>query len=163
MAYAPYIGVIGASEASAGEAQLAEQVGDALARAGAVMICGGRGGVMAAASKGAARAGGTIVGLLPGEHRADGNEWLSIALPTGLGELRNGLLVRCSDALIAIGGSWGTLSEIALAARRGRPVFGLQTWTPQPPGLAEGIVAMSDPGSAVRAALAATMGARQGT
>ena len=92
------------------------------------MLTGGLGGVMAAAAKGCNEAGGTSVGLLPGTDRADANPHLTISLPTGLGELRNGLLVRAADGLIAVGGSWGTLSEIALARRAGKPVIALDGW-----------------------------------
>ena len=84
--------------------------------------------MMAAASRGAAGAGGTTLALLPGTDRASANEWVSIALPTGLGELRNGLIVRAADVLIAVGGAYGTLSEIALALRARVPVIGLNTW-----------------------------------
>ena len=83
---------------------------------------------MAAASKGAAQAGGMVVGLLPGEDRSEANEWVTVALPTGLGELRNGLVVRAADAVIAVGGSYGTLSEIALALSSRATVFGCYTW-----------------------------------
>ena len=83
---------------------------------------------MEAASRGAAEAGGIAVGILPGGDRAEANEWVTVALPTGLGELRNGLVVRAADAVIAVGGAYGTLSEIALALRAGVPVFGLGTW-----------------------------------
>ena len=106
----------------------AEAVGRGLAQGGAVLVCGGPGGVMAAASRGASQAGGIVVGLLPGADRSAANEWLTLALPTGLGELRNGLIVRAADAVIAIGGAYGTLSEIALALRSGVPVLGLSTW-----------------------------------
>jgi uncharacterized protein (TIGR00725 family) len=125
---APYVGVIGASEPTESQFDAAEVVGRALARGGATVITGGRGGVMAAASKGAAQAGGTTVGLLPGEHRSDANEHVQVAIATGLGELRNGLIVRSADALVAVGGSYGTLSEIALALRAGVPVVGFDTW-----------------------------------
>jgi len=124
-----YIGVIGpGSEATSADRQLADQVGYLLARAGAVVLTGGLDGVMAAAAAGSARGGGISVGLLPGDRRADGSPELTVCLPTGLGELRNGLLVRCADGLVAIGGSWGTLSEIALARRTGRPVLGIGGW-----------------------------------
>lgn len=124
-----YIGVVGPdADASPQETALAYDVGRELAEAGAVLVCGGLGGVMAAACAGAASAGGVTVGLLPGDDRSTGNPHLTVALPTGLGELRNGLVVRSSDALVAIGGSWGTLSEIALARRGGIPVVALATW-----------------------------------
>ncbi|MGI8921587.1 MAG: TIGR00725 family protein [Solirubrobacteraceae bacterium] len=153
-AEAPYIGVIGASQASERELALAERVGELIAARGAVVICGGEGGVMDAVSRGATRSGGMVVGLLPGEDRSRANPWLTVALPTGLGELRNALIVRACNALIAVGGSWGTLSEIALALRVGRPVFGLGTWELERPGAAGAVVAVSDPAEAVEAALA---------
>ncbi|MFD9127969.1 TIGR00725 family protein [Kitasatospora sp. NPDC059571] len=124
-----YVGVIGPGEASAAQCAAALRVGGLLARAGAVVVCGGLGGVMAAVAQGAAEHGGTVVGLLPGRERAAGNPHLTVALATGLGELRNGVLVACCDALIAVGGSWGTLSEIALARRTGTPVLVLDGWT----------------------------------
>jgi uncharacterized protein (TIGR00725 family) len=111
---------------------------------------------MAASCEGASRQGGTTVGLLPGSSRADGNPFLSVALATGLGQLRNGLIVNAADAVIAIGGGWGTLSEIALAMRTGKPVVALRTWdmTSPDPGVA-GVVRASSPQQAVRLALAA--------
>jgi uncharacterized protein (TIGR00725 family) len=124
----PYIAVIGASRASAQEESTAERVGTELACAGALVICGGGPGVMAGASRGAAMAGGTVVGLLPGDERSAANEFVSIALATGLGELRNGLIVRACDAAVAVGGAYGTLSEIGLALAQGVPVVGLGTW-----------------------------------
>ncbi len=126
---APYVAVVGASEATPELETTAEQVGALLAEAGAIVITGGRGGVMAAASRGATNAGGTVLGLLPGTSRAEANEWVTIALPTGMGELRNGLIVRASDVLIAVGGAYGTLSEVALALATGVPVIGLGSWT----------------------------------
>lgn len=99
-----------------------------LADAGAVVVTGGCSGVMEAASKGAHEAGGTTLGILPGTDRGEANEWVSVAVPTGMGEARNALVVRAADALIAIGGAWGTLSEIALARKAGKPVAGLASW-----------------------------------
>jgi uncharacterized protein (TIGR00725 family) len=124
----PYIAVIGTSRASDQEESTAELVGAELAHAGAQVICGGGSGVMAGASRGAARAGGTVIGILPGDDRTRANEFVSIALATGLGELRNGLIVRACDAAIAVGGGHGTLSEIGLALAQGVPVVGLGTW-----------------------------------
>ena len=106
----------------------AEHVGRLLAAAGAIVVCGGRGGVMAAASKGAAGAGGTVIGMLPGDDRDDANEWVTVAIPTGIGELRNGLIVRTADAMVAVGGAYGTLSEVALGLQAGLKVYGLHTW-----------------------------------
>jgi uncharacterized protein (TIGR00725 family) len=124
------VGVVGPGDAATDlDLADAEYLGGRIAEAGWQLVCGGLGGVMAAASRGARAAGGVAVGLLPGLDRAAGNEHLTVALPTGLGELRNGLVVRASDALVAVGGSWGTLSEIAFALRTGRPVVGLRSWT----------------------------------
>lgn len=109
------------------------EVGRRVAMAGHVLISGGLGGVMEAASRGAASAKGVVVGLLPGFDRSDANPFVSLAIPTGLGEMRNALLVRCADAVICIGGSWGTLSEVALAMRTGVPVVMLGGWD-LPPG-----------------------------
>jgi uncharacterized protein (TIGR00725 family) len=128
VAHRPYVAVVGPGEATVEEGHAAEAVGRGLAEAGAILVCGGLGGVMAAACQGAASVAGVTVGLLPGSDRAQANEWVQIALPTGLGELRNGLVVRTADAVIAVGGAYGTLSEIALALRIGVPVIGLNTW-----------------------------------
>lgn len=125
---APYIAVVGPGEASAAELHAAEDAGARLAAAGAIVVTGGLGGVMEAASRGARSKRGTTVGLLPGSDRSAANGWVDVALPTGLGELRNGLIVRAADALVAIGGGAGTLSEIALALKLGKPVVGLGTW-----------------------------------
>jgi uncharacterized protein (TIGR00725 family) len=124
----PYIGVAGASQPDASLVALAERLGRQLARAGAIVLCGGGTGVMTAVCRGARAEGGTTVGLLPGTERSSGNPYLTVALPTGLDQGRNLLLVRASDALVAVGGGFGTLSEIALALRTGVPVVGLATW-----------------------------------
>jgi uncharacterized protein (TIGR00725 family) len=129
MADAPlYVSVVGAGEAAADVLADAEVVGQELARAGAIVVCGGRGGVMEAACRGAAAEGGVTVGLLPDADRAHANPFVSVAVPTGMGELRNGLVARAGDAVIAIGGEFGTLSEIGFALKLGRPVVGLGTW-----------------------------------
>jgi uncharacterized protein (TIGR00725 family) len=135
----------------------AEEVGRRLALAGAVVVTGGLGGVMAAASRGAQLAGGRTVGVLPGRDRAAANEWVEVALPTGLAEMRNALVVGAADAVIAVGGSWGTLSEIALARRTGRTVIGLGTWTiaderGQP--VPDGVTPATDPEHAVALVIA---------
>ena len=124
----PYVAVVGAGDADAEEEAVALDVGRALARSGAVLVCGGLGGVMAAACRGASEAGGVTVGLLPGPDRTAANPWVSVAIATGMGELRNGLVVRAADGVIAVGGGFGTLSEIALALKLGRPVVGVGTW-----------------------------------
>lgn len=123
-----YVGVVGPGEGAGPEhVRLAEEVGGLLARAGLVVVTGGLGGVMDAAARGAERAGGTSLGLLPGPDRLGASPHSTLTVPTGLGELRNGLLVRSCDALVAVGSSWGTLSEVALAARTGVPVV-LLAW-----------------------------------
>ena len=128
MSRTPYIGVIGPGEASAAELESAEEVGAGLASLGAVVVTGGLGGVMEAACRGARSRRGRTLGILPGEDREAANGWVEIAVATGLGELRNGLIVRACDALVAVGGGHGTLSEVALALKLGRPVIGLGTW-----------------------------------
>jgi uncharacterized protein (TIGR00725 family) len=147
-----YVAVIGASVATAEQESVAEEVGRRLAQAGVIVITGGGGGVMAAASRGAAQAGGTVIGLLPGTDRDHANPWVSIALPTGLGELRNGLIVRAADVAIAVGGAYGTLSEIALALVGKVPVIGIDSWD------VEGVQAAGSPQEAVRRALALAAG-----
>jgi len=155
---APWIAVVGPGrDASPAELDAAEEAGAAVAEAGAVLVCGGLGGVMAAACRGSRARGGTTVGLLPGDDRADANEWVDLALPTGLGEARNALIVRAADAMVAIGGGWGTLSEIALALKAGVPVVGVGTWEPAIGGsVPPGIVAASGPREAVAEALTRT-------
>jgi uncharacterized protein (TIGR00725 family) len=123
-----YVSVIGAGDAGPDELADAEAVGRELARAGAIVVCGGRGGVMEAACRGAAAEGGMSVGLLPDADRSQANPFLTVSVPTGMGELRNGLVARAGDAVIAIGGEFGTLSEIGFALKVGRPVVGLGTW-----------------------------------
>lgn len=147
----PQIAVIGASEATDIELKHAHAVGVALAQADAILICGGLGGVMHAACEGAHDAGGLTVGILPGLDSSAANCHVEVAIPTGLGELRNGLIVRASDALIAIGGGWGTLSEIAFAMRTDRPVIGLGSWQRALQGSA--IEQVPDPHAAVERAL----------
>jgi uncharacterized protein (TIGR00725 family) len=123
-----YVAVCGPSESDPEQSRAAEEVGRLLAERGAIVICGGHGGVMEAASRGAAAAGGTVVGVLPGESREGANPHLTLALATGLGQARNAVIVTAADSVIAIGGGWGTLSEIGLARRLGRRVLGLDTW-----------------------------------
>ena len=114
--------------ATESEESVAEAIGRMLAQAGAILVCGGMTGVMEAACKGAREEGGATVGLLPGVDRAQANAYVSVALPTGLGEMRNALIVRAADAVIAVAGEYGTLSEIALALKTGVPVVGVETW-----------------------------------
>ena len=125
-----YIAVVGPDDDSSPQNRRdAYEVGRLLAERGAVVLTGGLGGVMEAAAHGCANGHGTSIGLLPGTERTDGNRHLSLALPTGLGELRNGLLVRGADGVVVIGGSWGTLSEVALAMRAGLSVVSLGGWS----------------------------------
>lgn len=124
----PYVAVIGGRNAEAGDLWAAEEVGAGLASAGAVVVTGGMGGVMEAACRGAWSRRGLTVGLLPGLNRAEANGWVSIAVPTGLGELRNALVVRSADAVVAVGGGHGTLTEIGFALGLGRSVVGIRTW-----------------------------------
>lgn len=151
-----YVAVIGASEPDPERDAQAREVGAELARADAVLVCGGLGGVMEASCAGARQEGGTTVGLLPGHDRAAANPHLDVVLATGLGELRNGLIVRAADAVIAVGGGYGTLSEVGFALRLGRPVVGLGTWELSRAGQPDhGVVEAKSPADAVERALAA--------
>lgn len=123
------IGVIGNSSCSPEEAKLAETVGESLAQRGATIICGGLGGVMEAVCRGAKSKGGLTVGILPGQDASMANPWVDIPIVTGIGEARNVAVVKSAQAVIAIGGSYGTLSEIAYALKSGIPVIGLNTWS----------------------------------
>jgi uncharacterized protein (TIGR00725 family) len=122
------VAVIGTGEPDPALEAMAETVGGALARAGITIVCGGLEGVMAAACRGARAHGGRTVGILPGHDPAAANPWVDIAIPTGFGEARNALVVRAAEAVIAVGGGYGTLSEIALALKAGTRVIGLDTW-----------------------------------
>ena len=123
------IAVIGDSACSAQEAKLAETVGELLAQQGVTVICGGLTGVMEAVCRGAKSKGGLTIGVLPGEDSSIANPWVDIPVVTGLGEARNVVVVKSAQAVIAIGGSYGTLSEIAYALKKGIPVIGLNTWS----------------------------------
>jgi hypothetical protein len=148
------VAVVGPGEsATVDEVAAAREVGRLLAETGAIVVTGGLGGVMAAATEGASSAGGLTVALLPGTDRSVSSA--AVVIPTGLGELRNGLLVRAADAVIAIGGSWGTLSEIALALRTGVPVTCLGGWdVHDATGAALELPRAGTPTEAVRFALA---------
>lgn len=117
------VAMIGPGDGGERECEAARTVAGYLAGAGMAVICGGRGGVMAAASRGATEAGGIAIGILPEEDDRNANEWLSVAVPTGMGELRNGIVARSGVCLVAIGGNMGTLSEIAMGLKWGKPVF----------------------------------------
>jgi uncharacterized protein (TIGR00725 family) len=118
----PVIGIIGGAEATQAVADLAYETGRQVALKSCDLVCGGLGGVMEAASRGAAEAGGTVIGILPGNEKGDANPSVTVAIPTGMGMGRNVLVVRTADVLIAFPGSYGTLSEIALALNLGKPV-----------------------------------------
>lgn len=153
---AVYAAVIGpGDEATDKDTEIARQVGRLLAGRDAIVVCGGLTGVMAAACEGAAGSHGLTVGLLPGRDRAVGNRHLSVVLPTGMGELRNGLVVGVCDVVIAIGGSWGTLSEIGLAVRSGKPVIMIGGWKVEnlPGRRAENLYRADSAGQAVDMAL----------
>jgi uncharacterized protein (TIGR00725 family) len=140
-----FIAVVGAGAGScdAQVARIAELVGREIAKAGAVLVCGGLGGVMEAACRGASQHGGLTIGILPTNSRDSANPYVQVAIATGLGEARNALITRTSDAVIAIGGEFGTLSEIGLALKMNKPVVGIETWE-----LAKG----GQPSSAIRRA-----------
>ena len=123
-----FISVIGASNCSAKESKLAEEVGRELARRGAVVICGGLNGVMEAVCRGAKSEGGLTIGILPGNNRRDANPYVDIPIITGIGYARNSIVAKSGQAVIAIGGKYGTLSEIAYALQDKIPVIGLGTW-----------------------------------
>jgi len=123
-----YIGVIGAGECDPELERLAEAVGRGIAEAGAALVCGGMGGVMEAACRGAKAAGGLTVGILPGPDRREANEYVDVAIATGVNEARNLAIIRTADVLVAVGGSYGTLSEIGFALKAGKKVVGLKTW-----------------------------------
>lgn len=123
------IAVIGGNKCSSEEARLAEQVGRELARRDVTLICGGLGGVMEAACRGAKSAGGMTIGILPGNTRADANSFVDIPIVTGMGYARNAIVVKSAQAAIAIAGEYGTLSEIAYALQSGIPVIGINTWS----------------------------------
>ena len=146
MAAGAYVAVVGDGRHDAPDTVLAaaEEVGAGAAEQGWIVVTGGEGGTMEAACRGAKSRRGQTVGVLPGLDRASANGWVDIALPTGLGELRNGLVVRAADVVVAVGGGHGTLSEIALALKLGRPVVGLATWD------VHGIEQAASPGDAIQ-------------
>ncbi len=124
-----FIAVIGGSDCSTEEANLAEEVGREVARNGAMLVCGGLGGVMEAACRGASREGGLTIGILPGDNRRTANPYVQIPIVTSIGYARNVAVVKSAQAVIAIDGSYGTLSEISHALQSGIPVIGLNTWS----------------------------------
>ncbi len=150
------IGVIGENDPTPALAALAEAVGAEIAAAGAVLVCGGLGGAMEAACRGAQSRGGVTIGILPGTHHQDANRFVTYPIPTGLGHARNLVVARSAHALIAIGGKYGTLSEIAFAKIEGIPVIGLRSWELTRQGLDEApMERATDAKEAVALALAA--------
>lgn len=127
------VGVIGASKCSRSIAAIAEHVGKGIAERGDILICGGLGGVMEAACKGAKARGGLTVGILPGNDKTSANPWVDIPIATGFGYARNLVIVQSSDGIIAISGSYGTLSELAFASKLGVPLVGISTWEIEAP------------------------------
>jgi hypothetical protein len=156
-----YIAVVGPSAATPSEHALGERVGRLIAQAGAVLVCGGLGGLMEAAAGGCADAGGTSIGILPTIDRAEANPYLTVAIATGMGEARNAIVARTADAVIAVGGEYGTLSEIALALKMDKPVVGLGTWELSKAGAhVDAFVEATTPEDAVATAIAAAELAR---
>lgn len=137
------IAIIGAGRADESLMRIAETCGSLIAKKGAVLLCGGLGGVMEAAAKGASSAGGITVGILPGDSKESANPYIDIPVVTGFGEGRNIIIVRSADGFIAIGGEYGTLSEIAFALKAGKPVIGINTWD------IKGIIKVESPEEAV--------------
>ncbi|MEA3459665.1 MAG: TIGR00725 family protein [Chloroflexota bacterium] len=149
------IAVIGAGRCSKEIADIAKAVGRELARRGVTLVCGGLGGVMEAACHGAKAEGGTTVGILPGTNPHDANPYVDIPIVTGMGGARNVIVVRTGQAVIAVEGGYGTLSEIAHALRMGKPVVGLKTWQLAKAGReVKDIVVASTPREAVEKAIA---------
>ncbi len=149
-----FIAVIGGSQCSSKEARLAEEVGRELARQGAILVCGGLGGVMEAACKGAQAEGGITIGILPGESRQAANPYVQIPIVTGIGYARNVAVVKSAQAVIAIGGNYGTLSEISHALQGGIPVIGLNTWSLSRNNQTDNsIISAQKPGEAVNKAI----------
>ena len=150
------ISVIGAGRPTADVTLLAERVGLELARHGATVVCGGLGGVMEAVCRGSKLAGGTTIGILPWNDPGDANPWVDIPICTGIGYARNVIVVKTGRAVIAVGGAFGTLSEIGHALGDGIPVIGLSTWQlSRNGGIDPSILVASDPADAVRQALQA--------
>ncbi len=154
----PYIAVIGTGEPDAETYELAREVGRLVAERGGTVVCGGRGGVMEAAARGAAEAGGVSIGILPDENRSAANPYLTYSVATGVGQARNLAVVCSAEAVVAVGGGYGTLSEIGLARKVGRPVVALRSWD-----LGEHVVMVEAPEAAVTAAFGAVSGEADGT
>jgi uncharacterized protein (TIGR00725 family) len=158
-----FIAVIGSGQATARKADLAKAVGQEIAKRGAILVCGGLGGIMEAACQGAISVGGTTIGILPGDNRQTANPYVQIPIVTGLGQARNVIVVKSAQAVIAIGGSYGTLSEIGHALQNGIPVVGLHTWSLARDGQADtAIIPAKDPADAVDIAISLISVTREG-
>ncbi len=145
-----YISVIGVGAEREDLNQIAHEVGRLIAERGAILVCGGLGGIMHAVACGAKEAGGITVGILPGPNRAGASKCLDIAIPTDMAHARNALVVRAGDGVIAIGAGYGTLSEIGLALKTGKPVVGLKTWVLYRDGKQDkGVISAATPEQAV--------------
>ena len=150
-----FVAVIGGGQCSSEEAHLAEEVGREIARRGAILICGGLGGVMEAACKGASSEGGVTIGILSGDSPQTANPYVQIPIVTGMGQARNVIIVKSAQAVIAVGGSYGTLSEMSHALQNDIPVIGLNTWSLSRGGQQDNsIIPAQNPAEAVNKALA---------
>jgi uncharacterized protein (TIGR00725 family) len=143
-----FVGVIGAGKCSKKIFTLAEEVGKEIAKSGAILVCGGLGGVMEGAAKGAKEAKGITIGILPGVSKEEANPYIDIPIITGIGEGRNLIVIRSSDAIIALPGKYGTLCELSFAVKLEKPVVGISTWD-----ISERITKSNDPAEAVKLAL----------
>jgi len=142
------IGVIGPGKCSGKIKMNAEIIGQAIAKSGATLVCGGKGGVMEAAAKGAKEKGGTTIGIIPSDNKEEANQYIDIIIPTGIGEARNLLIIRTADAVIALPGMFGTLSEMAFCMKTKTPLVSLQAWD-----ISDKIIRVEDPVDAVKKAL----------
>jgi uncharacterized protein (TIGR00725 family) len=145
-----YVAVIGGQQCTPEEERMAYDLGNLLAKNGAVIICGGLGGVMESACKGAKAGGGTTIGVLPGPFRGDANPFVDYAVATDMGQARNAIIVRTADAAIAVGGEYGTLSEVAMALKMGKKVVAIASWEISRKGAPdEKVIRVDDPEKAV--------------
>ena len=144
----PVIAVIGAGKCSRKLRDIAAEIGRYVAENGGVLLCGGLGGVMEGAARGAKEAGGTTIGIIPSENKADANQFIDHVIPTGFGQARNVLVVRAADAIVALPGKYGTLSEMAFALVSGKPIISVQAWK-----LGEEIQQVEDPLEAAKIAM----------
>ena len=150
----PHIAIVGPGDPDPAAEEVSYEAGRLLAAAGAVVVTGGLDATMRAASRGAKDGGGLTVGILPGDSRSDANEFVDVAITTGMGEARNTIIVRTADGVIAVGGGFGTLSEIGFALKLGKPVVGLQTWELSKSGAAAaGIIQAATADEAVKLVL----------